>query len=439
MTTTYLGTLTLGELTPGLGGRISKLLTALSALRLALGPVKLALQAQADAAAALSLGISAAVLADIDFQLAAALSFEANLGIAIEDPATYLAGLLQASLSVSAVLNAPDINIGAQLAVDVAASASVAASLTAQRIAIQLLIDAAAQVKVQLLALLDVLGLSIDASLALEAQITLGGVLQAQLSSGGIALYRYDGAVDAMGAELSAQLAGGLPGWGIPTQSVMTLVLVAGTPSAQGTLEFAFKTSLRAAVQVVPRLSCLRERASLLRWHGSRAAYVLGSDATAVGSRGAQLARVDRAACGALVIDQHARDRRRRDASPAIEAVLRPVAMVAACALCRARLAREACRLRRLSGALIRCTCGSRCPADACGSRCPRCASCAAGTRRCTTALGPSGASASADPARSTATCHTSGPASSGSTDSTGCSGSSGARRATVANRGSTR
>jgi len=243
VTTTYLGTLTLGELSPGLGGRITALLAALGTLRAALEPLKALLQAQADAAASLKLGISAAVLASIDFQLSAALSFEANLGIAIEDPATYLAGLLNASLSITGMLSAPDLNLGVQLAADISASAGIVAELTAQKIAIQLLIDAAAQVQIALLGVLDLLGFALDASIALEEQITLGGALQLALSSGGIALYRYDGAVDALGADLSAQLSGGLPGIGVPGQSVMVLLFVAGSPSASGALSFAFKTS----------------------------------------------------------------------------------------------------------------------------------------------------------------------------------------------------
>lgn len=243
MTTTYLGTLTLGELSPGLGGRITALLAALGTLRAALEPLKALLQAQADAAASLKLGISAAVLASIDFQLSAALSFEANLGIAIEDPATYLAGLLNASLSITGMLSAPDLNLGVQLAADISASAGIVAELTAQKIAIQLLIDAAAQVQIALLGVLDLLGFALDASIALEEQITLGGALQLALSSGGIALYRYDGAVDSLGGDLSAQLSGGLPGIGVPGQSVMVLLFVAGSPSASGALSFAFKTS----------------------------------------------------------------------------------------------------------------------------------------------------------------------------------------------------
>jgi len=243
VTTTYLGTLTLGELSPGLGGRITALLAALGTLRAALEPLKALLQAQADAAASLKLGISAAVLASIDFQLSAALSFEANLGIAIEDPATYLAGLLSASVSITGILTAPDLNLGVQLAADISASAGIVAELKAQKIAIQLLIDAAAQVNVALLGVLELLGFALDASVALEEQITLGGALQLALSSGGIALYRYDGAVDSLGGDLSAQLSGGLPGIGVPGQSVMALLFVAGSPGASSALSFAFKTS----------------------------------------------------------------------------------------------------------------------------------------------------------------------------------------------------
>lgn len=243
MTTTYLGTLTLGELSPGLGGRITALLAALGTLRAALEPLKALLQVQADAAASLSLGISAAVLASIDFQLSAALSFEANLGVAIEDPATYLAGLLQASVSITGMLSAPDLNLGVQLAADISASAGIVAELTAQKLAIQLLIDAAAQVNVAILGVLELLGVALDASVSLEQQITLGGALQLALSSGGIALFRYDGAIDALGGDLSTQLSGGLPGIGVPGQSVMALVLVAGSPGASGALSFAFKTT----------------------------------------------------------------------------------------------------------------------------------------------------------------------------------------------------
>lgn len=123
-----------------------------------------------------------------------------------------------------------------------AANISAQASLELEKLAIQLLIDAALEVKVALQLLLDSIQLAVDASLDLEATATIG--FSAAIQTPGLHVYRYNGRADELGSGMTVELAGGVPLGSGPSQNVNALVIVASDGSAWGAMQFAFKTNL---------------------------------------------------------------------------------------------------------------------------------------------------------------------------------------------------
>lgn len=241
MTITYLGTLTLGEITPGLTKPLRSVLTALGTLRAAVGGVKASVELQAQALGTLKASLELQLLAGIEAQIDANLDAAANINLAITDPSAYLTGMLAGAAALTASLDVGLPEISASLGADLAANASIAAELTAEKAALQLLVDAAAEAKIALDALVGTITAAIQAALDVEATATAG--LETALNSGGLYLYRYDGAVGSLGTELQAQVGAGLPGGAGAGQVVMALVIAAGSPGANAALTFAFKVN----------------------------------------------------------------------------------------------------------------------------------------------------------------------------------------------------
>ena len=173
MTTTYVGTLSVGAVCPAavkLGAQLALRLGELNEL-------------YAEVAAKIgSLEANLALIADV--KLPSIPSLTVGLQGALAGLATLVAQFPLAS-----------VNIGASLQADLDA-------LLTLRVAIQA---------------------KIAAVLALQAELDLAGA--------GIAVYAYEGHVDHLGSEMGAELADGLPGGGGAAQAVNALVLVCATPS----------------------------------------------------------------------------------------------------------------------------------------------------------------------------------------------------------------
>jgi len=175
VTTTYVGTLSVGAVCP-----VAVTLGAQLALRL--GELN---ELYAEIAAKIgSLQANLALIADV--KLPSIPSLTLGLQGALAGLATLVAQFPLAS-----------VNIGASLQADLDA-------LLTLRVAIQA---------------------KIAAVLALQAELDLA------LAGAGIAAYAYEGHVDHLGSEMGAELADGLPGGGGAAQAVNALVLVCATPS----------------------------------------------------------------------------------------------------------------------------------------------------------------------------------------------------------------
>lgn len=216
-------------------------LTALGALRAAIGGIKSTMESQAQALNTLKGSLELQLLAGIEAQIEANLDAALAINLAITDPSAYLTGMLAGAAALSAALQVGVPEISANLSADLAANAVVAAELTAEKAALKLLVDAVVDAKVALDALVGLLTTAIQGAFDAEATATAG--LEAALNSGGIYLYRYDGQVGAMGTEVQSELSAGLPGGAGASQVVLGLVLIGGAPAATGAMSFAFKVS----------------------------------------------------------------------------------------------------------------------------------------------------------------------------------------------------
>jgi hypothetical protein len=90
------------------------------------------------------------------------------------------------------------------------------------------------------------LGMGISANVtaiaAIQAQLSALAGLVAALGTAGVVLLVSDTTLNALGGEITAAVAGGIPGAG-PTDSVHALSLVATTPAAFAALGRVFRTS----------------------------------------------------------------------------------------------------------------------------------------------------------------------------------------------------
>ncbi len=173
MTTTYLGSLSVGVMCPAA-------LTLSAQLALRLGELN---------------ELYAELTAKIG-NITANLDLIAN--VEIPNPIAIAAGLTAALGAVGEIavqFPAATVNIGASLQAD---------------------LDA-------VLALQVAIGVKIDAILALQAEIN------GALAGAGIVAYSYSGRADAMGGEIAGTLSGGIPGGSGPAQSVSGLVLACGS------------------------------------------------------------------------------------------------------------------------------------------------------------------------------------------------------------------
>lgn len=205
MGATYLGDMTVGETIPGataaldaLGDAVRNLRTAIATAGTAIASAKIAIRVPSVA----------------DFQAAVDASVSIGADLAVADPVTYIAGMIQAVSSVSAniaALTPPSIaltgQIDANLALGVAAEAKIAA------------VDA------ELDALTDV-----TADLDAAAAAALGALdgwlgLQRQHAAAGARAFVYDGPASAFGTDSGAALVA--PETGIVGGTTVRAVLVA--------------------------------------------------------------------------------------------------------------------------------------------------------------------------------------------------------------------
>lgn len=216
MAVTYLGSLTLADVIPGAADSIAQLRNALENLR---GVVT----AQLDVLATAQASIRVAAIAELEAQLEAALDVGASLNANLSDPSAFIGGILEGLVTVQGNISAlvPSVALDAQIEANAQITAEFQAKIAA--------IDAA----------LAVLG---AISAALQAALAASVVVAIDLSAGGIAAYRVDGQVGVMGAELNAELAGGLPGGGGPSLSTHGLFFVAESPAAWVGMRAAFRT-----------------------------------------------------------------------------------------------------------------------------------------------------------------------------------------------------
>lgn len=130
----------------------------------------------------------------------------------IPNPLTLTAGLQSALAGVAQIaaqFPTATVSLGASLQADIVATLALAADI---------------QVKIDLL-------------VALIAEFTMA------MSGAGIAVYAYDGRADRLGPEVDAQLSGGLPGTGLPAQSIKGLVLACSDPGVWDKLAKVLKVS----------------------------------------------------------------------------------------------------------------------------------------------------------------------------------------------------
>lgn len=217
MAVTYLGSLTLADVLPGPAKGLADLKAALDGLRSTV-------TAQLDVLAAAKASIRIAAIAELEAQLDAALDVGASLSANLSDPSTFIGGILSGLVTVQG-------NIGA-IVPTLALSASIEANATIT-----------AELKAKIAAFdvaLEVLG---AISLALQAALAASVVIAIDLSAtGGVAAFRVDAQIGAMGTELDDELAGGLPGGGGPSLATHGLFFVAESPAAWAGMRAAFRT-----------------------------------------------------------------------------------------------------------------------------------------------------------------------------------------------------
>lgn len=288
MATTFLGSVGLAAAFPGFTAVLTPLRQALATLRASAqvalsavaqarvqieaatalaasidGQLDAALGVHLDALAGFKLSIRALALAEVEMQLQAAIALEASIGLSISDPTAYIAGLISAVASVQVDLAslvptvALDAQVGAALAMKVAAEAKIAAfDLALDAIgqigaSLQLALSAVLSVTAQVSTALSVavsamLALSADLQAALDlvaSPLDAAVALEASLLAGPVEMVRYDGARSALGVGLDAQLTSSSA---IPAGNgvrAWLLVVPDTNPSAQTKLGVLLKTS----------------------------------------------------------------------------------------------------------------------------------------------------------------------------------------------------
>lgn len=271
MAASHLGAVSLGDFVVGIKATVDVLVAAIIDLKAklelgltAIADLKvafdLALQALVDFEAALELAIDASIalaasihakikllaLADLQFQLNAALAIVAQLKISVTDPALYLSGLISGNLQVQANLNVllPQIALSAQLDASLALALQLEAKIIAITLAIDLLLSIPLKLKAELqvalkllinafasvrVALDLVVSLFAEVSLALQAMLpplALALDLQAKFALGTGQAYLFDGQLQDMGDQIDTLVTGGATGGLLLTESVRAWLLV---------------------------------------------------------------------------------------------------------------------------------------------------------------------------------------------------------------------
>lgn len=132
-------------------------------------------------------------------------------------------GSLQANLALIADVTLPSIP---SLTAGLQAALAGVAALVAQFPAASVSVGASLQADLDaLLALQVTIQAKIEAILALQAELDLA------LTGAGIAAYAYEGRADHLGTELAAELSSGLPGGGGAAQTIRGLILACASPA----------------------------------------------------------------------------------------------------------------------------------------------------------------------------------------------------------------
>jgi hypothetical protein len=161
--------------------------------------------------------------------LAASAELSASIGIVLPKLQAELAGLLdlQANLAIRPPSIAANIDVLLQLVG--ALQASLAIGLPGVDFQIAAVLDLIAKIQIDL-------G-------SLSASLDFGFNLKVLLGALAIDLYAYEGAANALGASLTAQLSMGLPSGTAPTSACNALVLVTESPVTWSAMSKVFRTS----------------------------------------------------------------------------------------------------------------------------------------------------------------------------------------------------
>lgn len=249
MAATHLGGVSLGEFVVGIKTVVDALGAALAAAKVAANAVltavasaEAAVKAAVDAALASTLtahgAIRLAALADLQAQLNASVAITAQLGLAVTDPATYLNGLVQGTLAVSANLGVlvPSVAVNAQLSAAVALTASLTAKIAAFDLVLDVILGIPAALRVAINAAFAALiqaTVDLQAAIsAIDAALVAYADVSADFALGTGQAYLFDGQLQDAGDQLDTLITGGATGGLLLTDNVRAWMLVVPTSAA---------------------------------------------------------------------------------------------------------------------------------------------------------------------------------------------------------------